>query len=378
MTPPSGARLLITTDAVGGVWVYASTLAAALARRGCRVLLVSMGPSPRRDQLQAVSGIPGLQVEITDYALEWMDPEGADADRALYGLAKLARAFGPDVVHLNSYREACADWGAPVLVVAHSCVRSWWRACHGGEPGEPRWQTYMRNVEAGLAAADAWAAPTAAFRDRIAALYAPPSSGLVIRNGFDPVPTEGPKEPFILAAGRLWDDAKNIAVLGGGAEDLPWPIQVAGSDRSGHNVATLGGNLQMLGELSRHDLLTRMQQAAIFVSPALYEPFGLTVVEAAACGCALVLSDIPTFRELWDGAALFADPRSPTALHAALRRLVEDAELRGSLRRAARERAQLYPLTATVDGYRAAYDRLQAPRFAPHSAPPAQVSGVPL
>ena len=43
--------------------------------------------------------------------------------------------------------------------------------------------------------------------------------------------------------------------------------------------------------------------APIFVSVARYEPFGLSVLEAAQAGCALVLSDIPTFRELWDGAA---------------------------------------------------------------------------
>ena len=38
-----------------------------------------------------------------------------------------------------------------------------------------------------------------------------------------------------------------------------------------------------------------MSRAAIFFSPALYEPFGLGVLEAAARGCALVLADIPSF-----------------------------------------------------------------------------------
>ena len=51
-----------------------------------------------------------------------------------------------------------------------------------------------------------------------------------------------------------------------------------------------------------------MARTAVFVSPALYEPFGLAVLEAAQAGCALVLSDIPTFRELWDGVALFVAP----------------------------------------------------------------------
>lgn len=43
----------------------------------------------------------------------------------------------------------------------------------------------------------------------------------------------------------------------------------------------------------------------IYVHPALCEPFGLAVVEAAQAGCALVLSEIAPLRENWEGAALF-------------------------------------------------------------------------
>ena len=47
---------------------------------------------------------------------------------------------------------------------------------------------------------------------------------------------------------------------------------------------------------------------SIYALPARYEPFGLSVLEAALSGCALVLGDIPSLREIWDGAALFVDP----------------------------------------------------------------------
>ena len=63
----------------------------------------------------------------------------------------------------------------------------------------------------------------------------------------------------------------------------------------------------------------------IFVSAARYEPFGLAVLEAAQAGCALVLSDIPTFRELWDGAALFVPRRRrPRPSRSASRRSSRD------------------------------------------------------
>jgi glycosyltransferase involved in cell wall biosynthesis len=54
--------------------------------------------------------------------------------------------------------------------------------------------------------------------------------------------------------------------------------------------------------------------AAVFASIARYEPFGLAVLEAAQSGCALVLSDIPTFREFWHDAATFVPTDDPDRL----------------------------------------------------------------
>ena len=131
MMPPSRPCVLMTTDAVGGVWVFATTLAAALARDGHRVHLVVLGPAPKREQLEPLLGRKGIEIELTDLALEWLDPEGKDLDRALESLAAIERRGRPDLVHLNSFREAAWPWRAPVLLTAHSCVWSWWRACRG-------------------------------------------------------------------------------------------------------------------------------------------------------------------------------------------------------------------------------------------------------
>jgi glycosyltransferase involved in cell wall biosynthesis len=87
-----------------------------------------------------------------------------------------------------------------------------------------------------------------------------------------------------------------------------------------------------------------MEQAAIFVSPALYEPFGLSVLEAAGRGAALALADLPTFRELWGGAALFFPPRDCDLLARSVNRLIEDRPLRAELAAKAVERASIYGL----------------------------------
>lgn len=369
MSPPS-LRILITVDTVGGVWVYATSLARALCGCGHRVSLVTLGPPPSDEQRRDVAGVPGLDLTVTDLVLEWMDPDGRDLSRALRRLALLERRLAPDIVHLNGYREACAKWQAPVLVAAHSCVRSWWQACHGGDPPEPRWAAYAANVRRGLAAADRWVAPTAAFRGEVERLYAPPTQGDVVWNGLESAGETVPKQPFILGAGRLWDAAKNVIALSEVAARVPWPVHVAGPLAGGgaprRHLDT--SCVTWLGELPRTELMAQMQRASIFAAPAAYEPFGLTVLEAALAGCALVLSDIPSFRELWDGAALFVDPRNRPMIESALTRLVCDQSLRRSLQQDAQMRARRYSVAAMRKAYCSIYEAMAGIRPAARAA----------
>jgi glycosyltransferase involved in cell wall biosynthesis len=360
----------MTADAVGGVWIYASTLARALCRKGLQVSLVTLGPEPGKDQLEAVTGVSGLTLETTDLALEWIDPEGRDFRRAADQLAAIEDRVRPDVVHLNSYREAMSGWRAPVVVVAHSCVRSWWRACRGEEPTEPRWLAYMANVHAGLSAAERWVAPTRTFRDTITQLYQPQSAGLVIRNGIEDHTPRTRKQPFILAAGRQWDEAKNLSMLADIAPRVPWPIQTNGPLNVGRDDNPRPPPHKAKGscKLSHLALLETMRRASVLASPAVYEPFGLTVLEAAAANCALVLSDIASFRELWDGAALFVDARDEAEWQAVLACLTRNDALRKNLQARAAQRARRYSMKATVNAYIGLYrelassDRAMGPR----------------
>jgi glycosyltransferase involved in cell wall biosynthesis len=72
------------------------------------------------------------------------------------------------------------------------------------------------------------------------------------------------------------------------------------------------------------------------VCPSLAEGFGLPPVEAAACGAATVLSDIPAHRETLGEAALFFPPRDVEALRAQLVRVLADEEERRRLGAAGR------------------------------------------
>lgn len=353
-------KLLMTTDTVGGVWTYCTALGSALVTRNVDVHLVTMGPRPRPDQRAMLTDRRVKLIE-SDLALEWQDAGGSDLSNAREFFHGLEGKIQPDTVHLNSFREATFDWASPVVVVAHSCVNSWGMACNDTEClAEPNWQHYTKAVANGLDKAQAWVSPSRAFHDVMRDLYHPRVPGTVIWNGISPPATSpASKRRFILAAGRMWDSAKNISALAAASKGIDWPIFVAGSGAG--SLGSFAGEITSIGDLPHDSLRLRMQRASIFVSPARYEPFGLSVLEAASAGCALVLSDIPTFRELWNGAALFVDPADNRELHRVLSELCADDQRCARLQRAARERSQRYSLARTADAYLELYQNLVPP-----------------
>jgi glycogen synthase len=335
----------MSTDAVGGVWTYATELRAALGAAGVEVVLATLGPNaPPQDD---VAWLP--------CRLEWQDDPWVDVHASAGWLRELAEDACVDLVHLNGYAHAAARWPVPVVAVAHSCVLSWHEAVRGGGAREG-WTRYRREVAAGLHAADAVVAPTAAMRSSLQRLYGFDGRCDVIPNGISAHPPHGaPRQPVVLGAGRLWDEAKGLDTLDAAAALIDWPVLVAG-DAGGASAR----HARLLGPLERDELRRRMGAAAIFAHPARYEPFGLVVLEAAQAGCALVLGDIASLREQWDGAALFVAPGDDGALASALRTLVEDAELRDELASTAQLRARDGDARAMAARYLAIYLRLRA------------------
>jgi glycosyltransferase involved in cell wall biosynthesis len=361
---PAVGRVLLTTDAVGGVWTYALDLARGLARAHIGTVLVVLGPSPSRDQFAEAAAIPGLSLIDTCLPLDWTATEAAEILEVGAVVRGLARGERVDLIHLNSPALAAGGgFSAPVVGACHSCLATWWAAVKDGPmPPDFRWRTQA--LWQGLLACDALTAPTRAFAEAFGLTYeiAPPQ---VVWNGRQPrAPAgEGAREPMVLTSGRLWDEGKNVAVLDAAAGRIGPPLYAAGplAGPEGSNIALR--HARPLGRLSAQDMAGWLRRAPIYATAALYEPFGLGVLEAAQSGCALVLSDIATLRELWDGAAVFVPPDDVDAYARAFDRLLADSGAARRLGAQAKARAGRYSAGQMTAGVLNIYRRLE-PRLA--------------
>jgi glycogen synthase len=364
-------KILMTADTIGGVWTYALSLCRALEPVGVEVTLATMGAPLSPAQRMDVRGCRNVAVHESAWRLEWMPEPWDDVAAAGRWLLELESSAAPDVVHLNGYAHGVLPWRAPVLVVGHSCVLSWWQAVHGGPP--PReWDRYRDAVTEGLRGAQVVIAPTRSMLESLRAHYGPLPDTRVVPNGCDgtllPI---GARDAFgrygrhdtlpesvVLAAGRVWDESKNFATLATAAPHIEWPVYVAGSNAGPGGARSALPHVHCLGPLPAGAMAAWYRRASIFVHPALYEPFGLAPLEAALAGSALVLADIPSLRELWQDAAVFVPPRDSRAIAGAVNELAAEPLRLASAAAAARTRAATLSARTMARAYHRLYREL--------------------
>lgn len=362
MSGAAPLKLLMTADAVGGVWQYALDLAAALVPHGVQTTLAVLGPSPSPAQRAEAKRVKRLTLLDTQLPLDWLCDAPEPVLAAGEAIAALARKIGADLVQLNMPTlGARARFEVPVVAVTHGCVATWWDAAFGGDLA-PQYRWHRLLMHEGLHAADQVVAPSAAYAATIARHYGLSSTPHAIHNGRNPlapVPSAAPQD-FAFTAGRLWDQVKGIRTLDRAAAWLSVPFCAAGAVRGPHGETIDLQHLHPLGHLSSEALARRLAAQPVFVSAASFEPFGLAVLEAAHAGCPLVLSDIDTFRELWDDAALFVAPDDEAGYADAVEAILADSVLRHRLGEAARARAGRYTPQAKAAAMAALFTDLAA------------------
>ena len=198
------------------------------------------------------------------------------------------------------------------------------------------------------------------MRDFIEDIYSPRPPVTVISNvRSSELFYSGDKQAHVFTMGRIWDEAKNISLLVKAAPQIKYPIRIAGDNSFDNNgIDISGASIVSLGKLSTKQVADELAIASVFVLPAKYEPFGLSALEAALSGCALVLGDIPSLQEIWEDNALYVDTRDEDALASTINRLMCNERRLTEYANKAFSHAQRYSTAAMAQDYMNIYKRV--------------------
>jgi phosphatidyl-myo-inositol alpha-mannosyltransferase len=177
-------------------------------------------------------------------------------------------------------------------------------------------------------------------------------------------PTDGPTIFFL---GRH-EPRKGLEVLLEAFAELPSDVRLwVGGDGPQHDeLRTRFGadeRIEWLGRISDEERGARMRGCTVYCSPSVRgESFGMVLLEAMAAGCALVATDLDGHRNVaTDGVdALLAPVGDVDGLAKALRRVLDDVDLRGALVAGGRRRADALSMARLAERYGEIYRGVQA------------------
>ncbi|MFH1037856.1 MAG: glycosyltransferase [PVC group bacterium] len=159
-------------------------------------------------------------------------------------------------------------------------------------------------------------------------------------------------ERIVNAIAALDPESRTIAFICGEGEDLN-ELQALARRRG------VEGRVKFCGFLKTETIWGMMKSADLLINLSDYEGMPNTVMEAMACGCPLLVSDIPAHREILDGnTAILADPRDTAAQAKALRDLLADPESARSRAAAAEKRTRSWSIGETARKYDQMYREL--------------------
>jgi glycogen(starch) synthase len=255
-------HVLMTTDAVGGVWTYALDLAEGFAEHGVRVTLAVLGPAPDACAARSGRSRPGTDLVETDLDLDWTAPTPGDLASAAEGLrmpgARQRRRSrppqqprpggGPGLRPPGRQRRPLLpgdlvgrrppDRNARGLPLAHPAPLA-------GPAGVRRGYRAQRGLR----------------RRHRADLRNPPPLRRPQRSERAPATFIRPKQRAACTAGRLWDDGKNIAVLDAAAARIDAPLLAAGPLRGPNGEERAAAHAQALGSMSAQAVRRTFAQA---------------------------------------------------------------------------------------------------------------------
>lgn len=116
-----------------------------------------------------------------------------------------------------------------------------------------------------------------------------------------------------------------------------------------------------LGKPDKCTLVQIYNAADILLSPSLYEGFGMTVLEAMACGTPVITSNVTSLPEVAGDAAVLVNPTDVQAIVETISRLQNDSAYHQELSSKGLARARLFTWEATAEQIATTYEKLIAP-----------------
>jgi glycosyltransferase involved in cell wall biosynthesis len=366
----------------GGQNVHVAALAAGLAARGCEVTVYT-----RRDD----ADVPDRVRTADGYDVAHVTAGPATAlpkDDLLQHMGAFAdvlhaewTATRPDVVHAHFWMsglasvQAAARLGIPVLQTFHA-LGSVKRRHQGDADTSPAQRI---DLERGLCAAvDHVVATCTDEVFELRRLGLPSDRVSIVPCGVDTAvfTPDGPVaersgRPRLLVLGRLVErkgqedavralaavpDAELVVVGGPPTQQLDTDPEVTRLRRIADEVG-VGDRLVFTGAVSRDDVPGWIRSADVVLAVPWYEPFGITPLEAMACGRPVVATAVGGLVDsVADGVTGdLVPPRDPAALGAALAALLADDDRRTAYGAAGVLRARRYRWSRVVADTDAVY-----------------------
>lgn len=360
MTEPRRVALICpySLSLHGGVQVQVLGLAAALRAHGldARVLAPTDGPPP-----PGVTSIGPSFKFPSNGSIAPINSTKAATARTLEWL----RVFDPDVVHLHEPLSPGANH-ATLIGTGLPAVGTF----HAAFPGRNGWyQAFRLPLRKMVDRLDVCTAVSEAARRNVETFGA---SCEILPNGVDvPAYTESDpwpsRRPAICFVGRH-EERKGLRVLVDAFADLQrdadlWVLG-DGPETAALRARGVPG-IEWGGPVSEEEKVARLRGATVACFPSIEgESFGVVLLEALAAGTAVVASDLDGYRHVTrDGReAVLVPPEDPEALRDALRRVLDDAELRGRLVDAGRARADELSLDRLAQSFEERYETAIARR----------------
>jgi glycosyltransferase involved in cell wall biosynthesis len=329
-------------------------LACMQAAQGNRVTFVSCGGT--FEPLLAQYGVKHITLKQ-----EQRSPLGMM--KAVWKLATFARRERPTVLHAHMMSSAVVGWfaskvsGIPLVTTVHNSF-----------------DRHSRLMSLGKQVV----AVSLAERESLRSIGYKSSRLAVVRNA----PCRSPRENFMQNKGEIELRRPCILAANGlhrrkGVADLiqacstalpgspAWHLYLAGE---GPDRQILEDEVRSLGLSERVTFLgfvpaprTLMEQADIFVLASYADPCSLAIGEARAAGCAIVATAVGGTPEMLDfgSAGRLISPGNPSQLADALKELMQNDEVRHSLRQAAKTGSEVFDVEQAVLGYARVYRSAQ-------------------